>query len=565
MRVVGIDIGTFSIKLAELEASGNTSTIVRLDEFPLSQKPGADYELDVITTLRQVLSTYQNDSKVQFVLGLKQSDVSVRSLFFPFKERFKILKSLPFELEDEIPFHAHECIFDGKIIKNSNLGSHVLALATRKESIKKCIELCKDVQIEPSIISLDTLALNNLFENISTPPPLENTNLDEEEDLDEEDEKSKKYTISENLEYQQGEAVLSIGHTSSLLVVRSGGTLKAITQIEWGGKNLIAALAQKKGIQENEAFEMLAASNGILLNKEHGSEEEWEFSQILSRELVEFGHNIGLTLLEIKGSHLVEVQGIGLLGGTSAVRNIGAKITQGTGIPCNKIVQIKNYPGIDFKTNQHKELSMGVALGLAIEAIRKPSNPAVNFRKEEFAKEYTHFKDFWKQWGFYISLSALSITLFFVYATIRNTWTEELSLVAKTKMKNSASKIINIPSKQVTEVKLAKFLSSIEKRTKAKEKINSINTDKSALYTLSEISKRSLDQASFPVDINEFNILGRKVTIDGKTSSSRNLDSFITRLKKVAKGGKVLKTNSSKPTEPGFKGFRLTFTATTKP
>lgn len=562
MRVVGLDIGSYSIKLAELSVSGSLSSVIKLEEYPLSQKPGTDYELEVISTLKQVLSAYSREY-THFVLGLSQEQLSIRSLFFPFKERFKILKSLPFELEDEIPFPAMECVFDAKMTGLYPNGSRVLAVASPKQHVRSAIDLAKDLQFEPHLISLEAFALNNLFENISAPLPQLDLPLDEldDEDDDGESDKSKKNEINETLSYEPGEGILNIGHRSSIFIVRSKGTLVDARRIEWGGYNFSHALAKRNKIQISEASEVIRASKGLILNKEQGNSTDWELSEALSEEVTKLGQILRLTVLETQGSHLVDIKGIGLMGGLANMANLGAKITQEVQIPCNKIVKIKHYPELDFKNSAHGEISMGVALGLAMEALRKPKNPAVNFLKGEFASDSSYLKKFWEDWGFYAQLGLLAFVLFVVYANLRMTWSDENALLARSKMKSTAQKALGMTKSQATEAKLSRFLSSISKREKTKTDILNLNTNKSALFVLREVSKRTR-KGQF--DLNEFFVRNNEVTIDGQSRSRTAIDQLELRLKTLAKG-KVRRTRSNSRVKPGSTGFRITFKTNVKP
>ena len=84
---------------------------------------------------------------------------------FPFLERRKILQSLPFELEDVVPFNQSDTIFDCRVIRQKEKSSDVLAFAVPKKYIQEVLMLCEDAGLSPDIVSLDGIALSNLFEN----------------------------------------------------------------------------------------------------------------------------------------------------------------------------------------------------------------------------------------------------------------------------------------------------------------------------------------------------------------------------------------------------------------
>ncbi len=555
MKTVGIDIGSYSIKIAVLENSGTSIHIQDLQEYPLSQKPGVDKQLDLITTLKDVLAPYDRE-QTNFVLGLPQDKISTRSLFFPFKEKFKILKSLPFELEDLIPFSSYDAIFEGKIVKSLPNGSEVLAVAAPKELVKASLDLSSDIQIDPQIVSLEGFALNNLFEDILAAPPegaLE-SDWDGEDDIEE----PSKNIIPENTELENGEAILDIGHSSSILVIRSNGSLSNIRRINWGALNLARSLAQQRNIQEAEALQHIKASKGIFLNNTNASDEDLEFSKILSQEIAQLGRILKLTILEVKGANSVDVKGIGLIGGLASLRNLGPKLTESTLVACNKISRIKNYPEIDIKTNSRNELSMGVAIGLALEAYRRAKNPAINFRKEEFAKENSSLKKFWESWGFYINLAAASIAIFFVYSFLRSSISEDLTLQARRNMKSAAADVFKIKKHNASEQKLSKLFNALEKREVTKVKIIDKTQElaNAPLTTLRKISEKASSRSKFPIDIKKLKIDKNLIEIQGATRAKSEIATFSRKLKSLAIG-KV--TKDERPGAAGLTNFTITF------
>ncbi|MEN0059014.1 MAG: pilus assembly protein PilM, partial [Bdellovibrio sp.] len=116
MKSLGIDIGSSSIKIVEVQSTSKGFQVSQQFEHPLNLAPGADQELEIIEFLRNFVSHY-DPAQTRFILGLRQDRVSIRNKFFPFNDRLKISKSLAFELEEDLPFSSENAIFDAKIIR----------------------------------------------------------------------------------------------------------------------------------------------------------------------------------------------------------------------------------------------------------------------------------------------------------------------------------------------------------------------------------------------------------------------------------------------------------------
>src|SRR4051812_40104088 len=107
MLSVGIDIGSSSIKVAEIAVGNRVHRLNRCLEFPFRLDPNFDLRIEILDALRKVAAHY-HEQEVQFTLALSQRSVSVRTVAFPFRERHKVQKSLAFELEDEVPFDQEQ-------------------------------------------------------------------------------------------------------------------------------------------------------------------------------------------------------------------------------------------------------------------------------------------------------------------------------------------------------------------------------------------------------------------------------------------------------------------------
>ena len=125
MGSIGIDVGSFSVKVAKVKPSNRGYELVQLSEYPLSQDPSKDNQIEVIEILRDVQNRFYVEGDV-YVVGAHQYEVSVRRKEFPFRERHKILKSLPFELEDDIPFSHENSVYDAKITHFVGPTAHLL-------------------------------------------------------------------------------------------------------------------------------------------------------------------------------------------------------------------------------------------------------------------------------------------------------------------------------------------------------------------------------------------------------------------------------------------------------
>ena len=165
MRSVAIDIGSYSIKVAEVAATTRGYRIVDYSEISLSNDPSQDKRLLVVDALRKVATHYQGRN-VRFVFSVSQDKVSLRQKSFPFRERYQITKSLPFQLSDDVPFDQMDAVFEAKFLANYGRNTDILALVCPKKYIKEVVSLANDAGIEPHIVTAEGLGIPNLFANM---------------------------------------------------------------------------------------------------------------------------------------------------------------------------------------------------------------------------------------------------------------------------------------------------------------------------------------------------------------------------------------------------------------
>ena len=86
MKILGVDLGSYSIKIAELDVSSKGYSFTAFHEFPLSQDPQRDRGLEIIETLRQFSARFDS-SNTKWVTAIQQNRVSVHHKRFPFRDR----------------------------------------------------------------------------------------------------------------------------------------------------------------------------------------------------------------------------------------------------------------------------------------------------------------------------------------------------------------------------------------------------------------------------------------------------------------------------------------------
>ena len=430
MKCLGVDIGSSSIKIAEIEGSGRTAVVTQIWEVPLSTDPIRDQELEVIEKLRAFSAQYANKD-ARWIVAVPQNSVSTRLKRFPFVDRPKILKSLPFELEEDIPFDAGETVFDARVVETFANGSDVIAIACPHDPIEQALGRAKDGGFEAEIVSVEGLALSNVLDSWwAAPQATAGPAKLGDETLRAQD-------------IRQAHAILQIGHTRTNLIVYRDNHLVAIRSIQWGGHDVTMALESTFKIPYTEAIKVLQTKSFVLLNETGSSRDQMAMHKAVSDAAIPLIRELRMTLLDLKASAGADLRDLRLTGGAGQIQNLAPWLTQALEVsvsPLDYFGAMSVTGKVSFRVNRTPELEnvSATAIGLAIEGLRKPRNPPINLRKGLFAQSNESVKIFWENWKSTLQIAASIFVIFCAYALARETMSLHLAERSDESLANAA-------------------------------------------------------------------------------------------------------------------------------
>jgi type IV pilus assembly protein PilM len=168
-EVVGVDIGTHSIKLVELRLSGKS---INLQSFGIAPVPsqaivdGAILDKGAIVECLQTLLREHKIKCTQAVMGLSGHSVIVKKISLPEMTEAELEESIHWEAEQYIPFDIDDVNLDFLIEGGSSEDGKmdVLLVAAKKDKIDDYTDLLIQAGLQPCIVDLDAFALQNSWE-----------------------------------------------------------------------------------------------------------------------------------------------------------------------------------------------------------------------------------------------------------------------------------------------------------------------------------------------------------------------------------------------------------------
>jgi type IV pilus assembly protein PilM len=170
-QVVGLDIGTSSIKAFQFKESGGGFQLVHADVRPLDPEVIVDGTVmdaeRVVSTIRDICR--ENKIKVKNVaISVSGISVIVKKINLPEMTEDELDESIQWEAEQYIPFDIDDVNIDYQILKpigeNGNRQMEVLLVAVKKDKINEYTGLVEEAGLTPVVVDVDAFALENMYQ-----------------------------------------------------------------------------------------------------------------------------------------------------------------------------------------------------------------------------------------------------------------------------------------------------------------------------------------------------------------------------------------------------------------
>jgi type IV pilus assembly protein PilM len=165
--VAGLDIGSSSVKMVELEGKLNNLNLVSVgfENLPADTIiDGQIMELNSVSDVIQSVCSNHQVSATNVVTGVSGHSVILKNIVLPAMSREELEESIDWHAEEHIPYDLADVSLDYQVTAETAESTHVLIAACKKEridNIKQAIQLAGKT---PVVIDVDTFALQNCYE-----------------------------------------------------------------------------------------------------------------------------------------------------------------------------------------------------------------------------------------------------------------------------------------------------------------------------------------------------------------------------------------------------------------
>lgn len=355
-KVIGLDIGSYSIKAVEIVNTLKSYEITNFYETVIPNLEGVPLDAVVPVCMEQLFQEHDLSAD-RIITAMPGQFISSRVLPFAFADPRKIEASVMVELEDHVPFNMDDMVIDHQILGASSGQTLVLAVMTRKIFLKNFLDLLARIDIDPKLVDIDSLAFYNLSSCI-------------------------------DIEDNECVALVDVGNEKTSVCIIRHGVLRMFRSINLGGRYITDFLARDLEVNFHEAQRIKHRVSRVLFSGDDGRDLDQHDRMVAERTTLAANaiiKELGRTFYAFKSWDKDPLKRIILTGGTSKTRNFDHFLAEQLEVPVERFSLASTNLIVNPKLEQLQEvMPQSLAIGLrAVSNVKKHSQ--INLRSGEFA------------------------------------------------------------------------------------------------------------------------------------------------------------------------------------
>lgn len=342
--VVGIDIGSSSIKMVELKDTKKGYQLVNYGIAPIPSDVIVDGAImdsaAIVDAVKRLLSEKRVKTK-DVAISVSGHSVIIKKITLPVMTEAELEESIQWEAEQYIPFPITDVNMDFHILEMVPGQSQmdVLIVAVKKDMINDYTAVLAEAGLNPVVVDVDSFALENM------------------------------YCINYDVVPEETVALVNLGANVTNINILKGGTSTLTRDVSVGGRQITTEIQKQLGVSFEDA-------EALKCGEEAGGFNPADVSEIVksaSNSLVtEVQRSLDFYLSTVPDGRIDRTY---LSGGSSKIAGISEAISERTGIPtemADPFLKIKsNQKTFDPTALKRDSPLLSVGVGLAF---RRPGD-----------------------------------------------------------------------------------------------------------------------------------------------------------------------------------------------
>jgi type IV pilus assembly protein PilM len=239
--LLGLDIGTSSVRAAEVSTKTDPPMLARFTSVPLPRGAVAGGEIaeleSVVVALKELVAKGRFSVK-HTAIGIANQKVVVRQIDIPAMEEDELKGALQFQAQEHIPIPIEDAILDYQVLDEFTAESgdrmlKVLLVAAQRDMVSTFVSVAQEAGLDPAVVDLSPFAD---MRALASRTPL--------------------------LGARESEALIDIGAGVTNIVVHEQGRPRFVRILPMGGDDISDALVSALNVDWTEA-ESVKARVGV--------------------------------------------------------------------------------------------------------------------------------------------------------------------------------------------------------------------------------------------------------------------------------------------------------------
>ncbi len=172
--MVGVDIGSSSVKAVELQGKNGDFQLVSLGYESLQPDSVVDGQIMELNSVSHAIANIFNEHKIKttkVAAGVNGHSVIVKNIVLPQMTAEELQESFAWHAEEHIPFDISDVNLDYHVTSSTQDAIHVLLAACKRDKIANLKQTIQLAGKQPAVIDVDAFALQNCYELNYDPQP----------------------------------------------------------------------------------------------------------------------------------------------------------------------------------------------------------------------------------------------------------------------------------------------------------------------------------------------------------------------------------------------------------
>ncbi len=348
-NLVGVDIGSSSIKVCELKEGRKGHTLHKVAYAPLPPQTIVDGHVMNTAVVTDTLMRLFAEHKIKqrdVAVGVSGQSVIIRKITVPMMTPAELDEQIQWEAEQHIPFDIKDVQIDYQVLRrHPDRGQmDLLLVAAKRDEINDYAQFVREAKLRPVCVDIDAFCVQNLFE------------------------------VSMGVPQEQTVALLNMGASLTSLNIVSGGTSAFTRDITSGGNTISEEIQRETGLsfEQAEAYKCGDTATGDGgAGVDRGGMVPQHVQQVIDAACDTIAAEIQRSLdFFMATSGEAEINQIYVTGGTANLSNLRSAIQRRARAPVEFFNPVANLT-IDHKNVrqdvlQARNAQLAVAIGLAL-------------------------------------------------------------------------------------------------------------------------------------------------------------------------------------------------------